>query len=378
MKNCLGILNLSEVDAPFGILCQGRPASMLPFAGRYRVIDFMLSNMVNSGINTIGVFTGNKVRSVMDHLGSGQPWDLDRKINGLFLFTPTYDYTTVNAKVGDIDLFYQNKSFVKNAKQDNIFMSKTYMLANVDLNAAYQDFVDSGADISIIYKKVSDPKNRFIGCDKMNFTPSGEFESIGTNLGMDEDFNLSLEMYFIKKHVYFDMLFDAIEKGNANYLKQAVLHSLSKYKIRTYEFKGYVACINNVRNYFDANMAILNPEISNELFFKNGHIFTKVKDEPSTHYKKNARIKNSFIANGCQIDGYVENSIIFRGVKIAKGCIVRNSIIMQKTHIDENTHLNYVILDKRTTINHGVTLIGDPSLPYIGGKKAIISKEGES
>lgn len=378
MKNCLGILNLSEVDAPFGILCQGRPASMLPFAGRYRVIDFMLSNMVNSGINTIGVFTGNKVRSVMDHLGSGQPWDLDRKINGLFLFTPTYDYTTVNAKVGDIDLFYQNKSFVKNAKQDNIFMSKTYMIANIDLNAAYQDFVNSGADISIVYKKVSDPQNRFIGCDKMNFNASGDFESIGINLGMEESFNLSLEMYFIKKSVYFDMLFDAIEKGNANYLKQAVLHSLNKYKIRTYEFKGYVACINNVRNYFDANMAILNADISNELFFKNGHIFTKVKDEPSTHYKKNARIKNSFIANGCQIDGYVENSIIFRGVKIAKGCIVRNSIVMQKTHIDENTHLNYVILDKRTTINHGVTLIGDPSLPYIGGKKAIVSKEGES
>src|SRR5690606_29890491 len=146
-----------------------------------------------------------------------------------------------------------------------------------------------------------------IGCDKMNFNASGDFESIGTNLGMEDSFNLSLEMYFIKKNVYFDMLFDAIEKGNANYLKQAVLHSLSKYIIRTYEFKGYVACINNVRNYFDANMAILNADISNELFFKNGHIFTKVKDEPSTHYKKNARIKNSFIANGCQIDGYVEN-----------------------------------------------------------------------
>lgn len=378
MKNCLGILNLSEMDAPFGVLCQGRPTSMLPFAGRYRVIDFMLSNMVNSGINTIGVFTGNKVRSVMDHLGSGEPWDLDRKINGLFLFTPTYDYTTINAKVGDIDLFYQNKSFVKNAKQENIFMSKTYMLANIDLQAAYKDFIDSGADISIIYKKVSDPKNRFIGCDKLNFNSTGAFESVGTNLGMEEDFALSLEMYFIKKTVYFDLLFDSIEKGNANYLKQAILHGFSKYKVHTYEFKGYVSCINNIRNYFDANMAILNSDVSNELFFRNGHIFTKVKDEPSTHYKKNARIKNSFIANGCQIDGYVENSIIFRGVKIAKGCIIRNSIVMQKTHVDENTHLNYVILDKRTTINNGVTLIGDPSLPYIGGKKAIISKEGDS
>ncbi|HSN65277.1 MAG TPA: glucose-1-phosphate adenylyltransferase subunit GlgD [Fusibacter sp.] len=378
MKNCLGIINLSEVDSQFGILCQNRPTSMLPFAGRYRVIDFILSNMVNSGVNSIGIFTGNKVRSVMDHVGSGQPWDLDRKINGLFLFTPTYDYTTVNRKIGDIDLFYQNKSFVRNAKQENIFLAKSYMIANIDLNEAYQDFVESGADISIIYKRVKDVKNRFIGCDKMNFDENGEFSSIGTNLGMEESFNMSLEMYFIKKGVYFDLLFDAVEKGNANYLKQAVLNSLNKYKLHTYEFKGYVSCINTTRNYFDANMAILNPDISKELFFENGQIFTKVKDEPSTHYKKNARIKNSFIANGCQIDGYVENSIIFRGVTIEKGCIIRNSIVMQKTHIDENVHLNYVVLDKRTTINKGVTLIGDPSNPYISSKKAMISKEGDS
>lgn len=378
MKNCLGIINLSEVDSPFGVLCQNRPTSMLPFAGRYRVIDFILSNMVNSGVNNIGVFTGNKVRSVMDHLGSGQPWDLDRKINGLFLFTPTYDYTSINAKVGDLDLFFQNKSFVKNAKQENILMTKSYMIANIDLKEAYQEFLDTGADIGIVYKKVTDPKNRFIGCDKVNLSDQGEFESIGTNLGMDENFNMSLEMYFIKKNVYFDLLFDSVERGNANYLKQAVINNLSKYKVRTIEFSGYVSCINTLRNYFDANMAILNQEISNELFFENGQIFTKVKDEPSTHYKKNARIKNSFVANGCQIDGYVENSIIFRGVKIEKGCIIRNSIVMQKTHIDENVHLNYTILDKRTTINKGVTLIGDPSLPYIGGKKAVISKEGDA
>lgn len=378
MKNCLGIINLSEVDLPLGLLCQNRPMAMLPFGGRYRVIDFMLSNMVNSGITGIGVYTGNKVRSVMDHLGSGQAWDLDRKLNGLFLFTPTYDYTSINQKVGDLDLFYQNNAFVRYAKQENILIARSSMIANIDYNAAYQDFLDSGADIGIIYKNVVDTKNRFIGCDKVNFDENGNFLGIGTNLGMEEQFNLSMEMYFIKKTVYIDMLYDSIEKGSANYLKQALFSSLNKYKVHAYEFKGYVSTINTVRNYFDANMDILNPEVANELFFKHGQIFTKVKDEPSTYYKKHAKIKNSFIANGCQIDGFVENSIIFRGVKIDKGCIVRNSIVMQKSHIDENVHLNYVILDKRTTINKGVTLIGDPSSPYIGGKKAVISKEGET
>lgn len=375
MKNCLGIVNLSEIDNNFGVLCQSRPTSMLPFAGRYRVLDFILSNMVNSGITGIGVFTGNKVRSVMDHLGSGRPWDLDRKINGLFLFTPTYDYTSTYKRVGDLDLFYQNNSFIKYAKQEHLFLSKSYMVANIDLNAAYQDFVDSGADISMIYKPVEDRDHAFIGCDKIHLDKKGNFESVGTNLGKDAHFNLSLEMYFMKKEVYFDILFDAIEKGSANFLKQAVFNNLHKYKVITYQFDGHVSCISNIKNYAEANFAILNPEVSNDLFFKHGQIFTKVKDEPSTYYKSNAKVKNSFIANGCQIDGYVENSIIFRGVKIEKGAIVKNSIIMQKADIQKNVHLNHVILDKRATINAGVTLIGEPNNPYIAGKKASIAKE---
>ena len=179
----------------------------------------------------------------------------------------------------------------------------------------------------------------------------------------------------MKKSVYFDIFNEAIEKGNANYLKQAVLTSLHKLKVSTYAFDGPVFAINNIRNYLNANMATLNPETAHDLFFKNGLIFTKVKDEPSTFYKSNAKVKNSFVANGCEIDGFVENSIIFRGVKVEKGCIVRNSILMQKAEIGENVHLNYVILDKRSTVENGVTLIGDPSSPFISGKKNNFRKE---
>ncbi len=375
MKNCLGIINLSEIDNNFGVLCQSRPTSMLPFAGRYRIIDFMLSNMVNSGITAIGIFTGNKVRSVMDHLGSGRPWDLDRKINGLFLFTPTYDYTTTYKRVGDLDLFYQNNSFIRYAKQDNLFLSKSYMVANIDLNKAYQEFLESDADICMLYKSVDDPNKSFIGCDKIHLDENGAFKSIGTNLGKDEHFNLSLEMYFMKKSVYFDILFDAIETGSANFLKQAVFNNLHKFKVTVHEFDGHVFCINNIKNYMDANFAILNPETANDLFFKHGQIFTKVKDEPSTYYKSNAEVVNSFVANGCQIDGHVENSIIFRGVKIDKGAVVKNSIIMQKADIQDGVHLDYVILDKRATIEENITLVGEPNSPYVAGKKASISKE---
>lgn len=377
MNNCLGIINLSEIDTNFGVLCQSRPISMLPFAGRYRIIDFMLSNMVNSGINGIGVFTGNKVRSIMDHLGSGKPWDLDRKLNGLFLFTPTYDYTSTYKRMGDLDLFYQNNSFFKHAKQENLFLAKSYMLCNIDLAAAYDDFVESDADISIIYKHVNDPDKKFIGCDKLYLDDNNDFLSVGTNLGKENEFNLSLEMYFMKKEVYFDLLFDAIEHGTANFLKQAVFNNLHRYKVRTYAHDGYVACINNVKNYFDANFDILDPHISEDLFFRYGHIFTKVKDEPSTYYQKNATIKNSFVANGCQIDGNVENSILFRGVKVGKNASIKNSIVMQKSDVEENTDLQYVILDKRSKVEEGVKLYGDASSPYMAGKLSVISKGGQ-
>ena len=375
MNNCLGIINLSEIDTNFGVLCQSRPTSMLPFAGRYRVIDFMLSNMVNSGITGIGIFTGNKVRSVMDHLGSGKPWDLDRKLNGLFLFTPTYDYTSTYKRMGDLELFYQNTNFVKYAKQDHLFLSKSYMLANINLEEAYNDFLDSGADISLIYKRVTDEGYRFIGCDKLHLDDNGNFLNIGTNLGKEKSFNLSLEMYFIKKDVYFDILFDAIEQGTANFLKQAIFNRLHHYKVHTYEFDGYVACINNIRNYFDANFDILKPEIASELFFKNGQIFTKVKDEPSAYYQEHACVKNAFVANGCQINGTVENAILFRGVKVEEGAVIKNAIIMQKSIIKKDVKLNHVILDKRTRVEDSIILNGDVSNPFIAGKQAVISKE---
>ncbi|MBS7527788.1 glucose-1-phosphate adenylyltransferase subunit GlgD [Fusibacter paucivorans] len=375
MNNCLGIINLSEIDTNFGVLCQSRPTSMLPFGGRYRIIDFMLSNMVNSGISGIGVFTGNKVRSVMDHLGSGKPWDLDRKLNGLFLFTPTYDYTSTYKRMGDLDLFYQNSNFIKFAKQEHLLLSKSYMLANIDLNDAYWDFVNSGADISLVYKRVTDDSFRYIGCDKIYLNDNGTFKSVGTNLGKEDTFNLSLEMYFMKKEVYFDILFEAIEQGSANFLKQAVFNLLHRYKVHTYQFDGYVACINNVRNYFDANFDILNPEIATELFFKNGQIFTKVKDEPSAYYKDNAHVKNAFVANGCQIDGTVENAILFRGVRVEKGAEIKNAIVMQKSVIRRGVTLNHVILDKRTRVEEGISLMGDHASPFVAGKQSVISKE---
>lgn len=376
MKQCLGLINLSESDHQFGLLTKERPLAMLPFAGRYRIIDFALSNMVNSGITNVGVFTGSKVRSVIDHLGSGQPWDLDRKINGLFIFSPTYDYNKGYQRLGDIGLFHQNRNFIEYSDQEYVLLCKSYYVGNIDFRALFERYLESKAEIGIVYKRIDDFERRFIGADRISIDENGHFKSIGTNLGMSDRFHLSMEMYFFKKELFLQLLSDAVEAGEHNFMKQVLLDAFNRYKVQPIEYLGSMYSINNVKNYYDANMHTLNPEQAHELFYRKGQIFTKVKDEPSTFYGPNAQVRNSFVANGCRIEGFVENSILFRGVRIGKGCIVRNSIIMQKTTVEENSHLNYVVLDKRSLVKSSVTLIGDPSSPFIGGKKAIITREG--
>jgi glucose-1-phosphate adenylyltransferase len=375
MKNCLGIISFSnDLDKNFGTLCNHRPAAMLPFGGRYRLIDFFLSNMVNHEITTIGVFTGTKIRSVMDHIGSGKPWDLNRRFNGLFVFPPLYDDYTAKS-LGNINLFHTNEPFFRNSSEENMFICNTSMLYKADLECAYDYFKETEADVTMIYKKVKDPGGRFINCDKISIKEDGTLDHLGTNLGTEESFNLFLGSVFIKKSFYLKIVRDAIETGTANYLKEALLNNRRKYKFNTFEHEGHVESIRNVKNYFDANMNLLDSEIYKELFSNYGTVYTKTKDEPSTFYKDEAKVSNSLIANGCILDGNIQNSVIFRGVKIGKNAIVKNSILMQKAVVEEGAVIVNAIVDKYTRIEKGVEVIGNQTVPYVVEKNLRIGKE---
>lgn len=374
MEKCLGIISYNGEDEKFGGLCKHRPPYMLPFGGRYRLIDFTISNMVNHGLNNIAIYTGEKIRSTMDHLGNGKPWDLNRRFNGLTLFPPVTD-EEIDPFTGEIAQFYSTMQFFNKAREEYIYIVNPQIIGKIDLNEAFKHFKDTEADICLIYKNQIDPQGHLINSDKIHTDKNGKLINIGLNLATEEEFKHFLGMGFLKKEVFIDIIKTTIEEGNARSFKEAMLNYKEKYKINTYEFKGHVETIRDLKSFYDANLRLLKREISAEFFFNGGMIFTKTKDEPSTLYTEPSKVQNSIIANGCIIEGEVENSIIFRGVKVAKGAVIKNSVVMQKSEIKENALVVNSVLDKYTVIEEGAQIAGSGIMPYVVEKYKTIKKE---
>ncbi|MGE5630336.1 MAG: glucose-1-phosphate adenylyltransferase subunit GlgD [Caulobacteraceae bacterium] len=372
MLDYMGIVNLSEREDNIKELTYNRPIASIPIAGRYRVIDFALSNMVNAGIQNVSIFTQNKYRSLLDHLGTGKAWDLDRKNDGLFILTPMFDYYTLGVYRGDIENFKNHIDYIHLSKQNNVIITASNMVCNVNYKDAIKQHNESGADITLVYKRSDNYIEDFRQCGILTLDKTGRVTGIDINTGKKSEDNVSMEMYIMKKSLFLDIVHTCVSRGDCDYFKDAVQRNLDKFKVYGYRYDGYLGCINSIQSYYKVNMELLNLDISRELFFKNGLIYTKIKDEPPAKYNKGASVVNSLVANGCIIDGHIENSIIFRSVKVHKGAVIKNSIIMQNCVIEENAFLRNVILDKNVRITKEKQLKGDESYPIVIEKKAII------
>ena len=367
MENCLGVILNENLDENFSTLCEHRPSYMLPYAGRYRILDFALSGMVNHKINNIVLYTGEKMRSAMDHIGSGKSWELNKRFSGLKLFSPRYSVDAITRK-NQVAQLFNTLTFYEEAKEDYIFLMRPNILAKVDLDAAFREFIAADADISLIYKKEVNVKGKCINCDKLHFTEDGRFREIGINLGIDENFNHFIGMGFIKKDVFIDLIRALAERKIAPSIKEAISNYRDHFNIVTYEYEGKLERIKDIESFFKSNMNLLEEDNYLDLFFNNGTILTKSKDEPPTSFTESSNVTNSMIANGCKIEGTVENSVIFRGVTIGKGAVVRNSIIMKKSVIGKNAHVENAIFDKASSIGAGLRVSGSSKTPYILAK----------
>lgn len=372
MFDYMGIVDLCEREDSIRELTYHRPIASIPIAGRYRIIDFTLSNLVNAGVQNISIFTQNKYRSLLDHLGTGKAWDLDRKNDGMFIMTPMFDYYTLGIARGNIENFKNHIDYIHLSKQNNVILTGSSMICNLNYNDAIKYHNETGADITMVYKYSENCTEDFCYCNVLTVDGNGRVTGVDTNLGRRNEGNISMNMFIMKKALFLDIVHNCVSRGDCDFFKDAVHKNLDNFKVFGYKFDGYLASINSTRNYYKASMQLLDLEIYRELFFKNGLVYTKVKDEPPTKYAANARVINSLVASGCIIDGQVENSIIFRGVKIKKGVAVKNSIVMQNSLIEENALLRNVILDKGVRITREKQLKGDESHPVIIEKKAII------
>ncbi len=367
LTNYMGILNLNENETNIISLTKNRPLAAIPIAARYRIIDFTLSNMVNSGLRNIGIFTQSKSRSLVDHLGSGKPWDLNRRLNGLFVF----NFGIANISLNDAEMLWNNMEYIYRSKEKNVILSPSYMIGNIDYIEAVKYHEEKKQDITVIYKNINTGTKNFLNCDVLNIDENNDVLSVGKNIGADDSLNISMEMFIMKKDLLISLINKCVQTGSYSTIKEAIYRNLKNLKVTAYEFKGYLQCVNSISAYYKANMDMLNLKTTKELFFSNGPIYTKTKDEPPTKYSNESKVTNSLIADGCVIEGIIENSIIARGVVVHKGAEIKNSIILQNCEIKEDSKLFNVVMDKNVIVDKGKELNGDEEFPLVIEKRAL-------
>lgn len=365
MNNCIGIINLDENEKRINELTRYRSLASLPIAGRYRVIDFVLSNMTNSGVENIGIFTKNKSRSLMDHLTNGRPWDLNRKKDGLRVF----NFGDFDPAHDDIHNFWENIDYLEYSRKDYVLISPSHMICNIDYNKVLDYHKKQGNDITIVYKNIKDNQEHFTDCEVLNLDENSNVISIGENISYKNNSNISMEMYIMKKSLFIDIIYKSIKSGMYRKVKQFISNNLSDLKVKGYKFDGYLACVNSNRAYYDANMDFLKERVSKELFYSNSPIYTKPKDECPTQYTESSLVVNSIIANGSYIEGTVKNCVIGRKVFVGKDTVLENCIILQNGMIEDGVRMNRAITDKGVIIKKGEEVKGLEDNPVIIPKK---------
>jgi len=371
-----GVVNLTENDYYMKQLTNNRPLASLPYLGRYRLIDFTLSNLVNAGIDTVGIFLNDKYRSLMDHIGNGKEWNLDRKKGGVFYFSPYATPDIHSQQRGDLSTYFANIDYLTEASADYAVIMGTSMVCNIDLRKVFKSHLESKADITVVYKTIAENDFGFERCSTIATNEYGSVITFGKNIRradmISEKKKISLETYIVKKELLVDMITDGISTGENVYLTDLLHDAVTKYKVRAYEYKGYLKSITSTESYYEASMDMLDEDHIEEVFFGENTIRTKVKDETPTYYAPESKVENSLIANGCIIEGTVINSIIFRRVHVAKGTVIKDSIIMQNTEIRENCKLENVITDKQVILTDQTELKGAPKNPLVVSKGSVL------
>lgn len=371
--NALGILFPNSYDSLVPDLVRERLMASIPFASRYRLVDFILSSMVNCGIDNVSVIVRKNYHSLMDHLGSGREWDLTRKNGGLNIFPP-YAEKDVQVYSGRVEALASVLDFLKDQKETYVILADTNVVANFDFKALLKAHIESGNDITAAYTEEAIPGSLLdlpATGSAMYYTLDLDGNRVtGLNVNpKDEGIqNLSMNIYVLNRQLLIKLISRAYVLGLPFFERDVLAPALSLLKIGAFRYDGYIARICDLKSYFDENMKMLNNANVDALFYTGNPIYTKIRDDNPTRYINGARVRNVMAADGCVIEGEVENSILFRGVKIAKGAKVKNCVLMQDTVIEPGASLNYVITDKNVTVTDYKELKGNESFPVYVAK----------
>lgn len=373
MKDVMGLINLHENEELLKDIIERRPVAAVPFGGRYRIIDFILSNMINSGIPNVGILIKKENdRSLMDHLRSGKEWDLARKQDGLFLLPPAHEYYASGHHGGDLRNFYTHLDYIQKSRQKYLLIASSHVITNMDFHDAFAFHNRKNADITLIYKELNPDVDDFQRCTVLSADADGRITDMEVNPLKINSHKVSMEMYIIEKTLLLHVINRCMAKGGTDFVQDALIRNINNLKIYGFPHEGRMARIYSVNSYYRQSMELLKPEVWSSLFVCPGRIYTKVKDEAPAKYKDSAQVVHSLIADGCIIEGRVENSILFRAVKVGKNACIKNSIIMQQCEVKENATLDYAILDKNVHITDGKSLKGEKTFPLVIRKNAVV------
>ncbi len=363
--NVMAIINLEENEMDIRSLTAFRPIATIPIAGRYRIIDFALSNIVNAGIRQVGIFSKKSNRSLVDHISTGKPWDLNLKHSGLFLF----DHTLLGYHNYDAKIFGNNMEFLKKSEADYVFICSSYMLCNLDLRQVIQAHCQSGNDITAVYKPTRHAYREFLNCDCFQMNDKGMITGHSKNIGVDSSANISMELFLMSKSLLIRLIYQAVRAGVQSSFAEYLIQNLPSYQTGSYCYGGYAACINSIASYYQTNMELLNPQVRGDLFCPQRPVYTKIKDTPPSRYQEGSQITDSLVADGCRLSGKITRSILSRFVTQAPDSTIQNCIILQGAVIEQGARLSHAIIEKNVVIHPGTVISGTPDFPVVIERK---------
>lgn len=370
MRNCtaVGLIFANMHDDAIPDCTVVRSMGSLPFGGRYRLIDFVLSGMVNAGITKVGVITKSNYQSLMDHLGSGKAWDLSRKNEGLYFLPP---------RSGD-DAMYQGRissladviPFLHHSKEELVILSDCHMVASLDYDAIIQHHLDSGADVTVACRKGVVPALHDI--PQMTLDANGRVTDMLIGRLGDTEAYYGIGVYVMRKDWLIRTVNEAIARNHHHFDRDILQGRLQEITVCGYPVPELVMPIYSLDSYYQANLALLDDAVRQQLFPKSRPVYTKLRDCAPTQYGLHAQVVHSLVADGAHIDGTVKNSIIFRGVTVGRETTVENCVLMQDVTVGRHCDLKCIVADKNVVFREGRVLQGFESYPVYIAKNSVV------
>ena len=368
-----GLIYTGSSNMQLRELIYSRSVAAVPFAGRYRCVDFILSNLVNTGITNVGIITQKNYHSLMDHLESGKEWDLHRKRDGLFILPPFVTRDNTGLYRGTVDALRSVLGYIRRSAQRYVILTGSHTIFNTTFDDMLQQHIKTGADITVMYNE-ENSLNTDEQYDDLRLTmqQNGRVIDLEYNPYRTESRCRSCDVFIMEKTLLEYLIEEAAAHDLLDFTRDILLKKVNDLKIYGWRYGGYVARLESLSEFFRHNMAVLDRSVREDLFNPDHPIYTKVKDEAPARYGIDASVKNSLVADGCLVEGTVENSILFRGVHVAKGAAVKNCILMQATEVQSGAELSYVALDKGVLVRQDRRLAGHEGFPIIIRKGSVI------